>query len=279
MGAAVKTHQVFADFFDQATLLRKVFDGKFADPLQTHRERFVWDYWHVPKEYTLLRTPAHAFFPRKLYENFHRHLVEWGRENLGCHDISPPWLSCYVEGCRQEQHSDVPHGPLAFVYSLTPWGGRTFTGGETFIRAREGESPLLVAPKFNRLVVFNPAIPHGVTQVRGTHDPREGRLVVHGWFVNPRPFWYGPLNAREISQGVEKGLRPALAGELQLGHGLLSVLLSIAPNGTVKRLRTLVSTLADSAPRDVRRLLKLLSALQFKAKRAGTELTLPLLME
>jgi len=42
--------------------------------------------------------------------------------------------------------------------------------------------------------VFDPRIPHGVRTVTGTHDPREGRLVIHGWFVQPRPFIRGPLD-------------------------------------------------------------------------------------
>jgi len=59
--------------------------------------------------------------------------VHWGRATLGCHDVSPPWLSLYVEGCRQELHGDLPHGPWAFVFSLTNWRQRTFRGGETLL--------------------------------------------------------------------------------------------------------------------------------------------------
>jgi Rps23 Pro-64 3,4-dihydroxylase Tpa1-like proline 4-hydroxylase len=40
----------------------------------------------------------------------------------------------------------------------------------------------LVPPLFNRLTVFDPRVPHGVPVVEGTRDPREGRLVLHGWF-------------------------------------------------------------------------------------------------
>ena len=40
---------------------------------------------------------------------------------------------CYVDGCRQDLHGDLPHGPWAFVYSLTNWRGRAFRGGETLM--------------------------------------------------------------------------------------------------------------------------------------------------
>jgi hypothetical protein len=200
--------------------------------------------------------------------------VEWGRDNLGCHDISPPWLSCYVEGCRQEKHSDVPHGPLAFVFSLTNWNRRRFKGGETFLAGEK-----TVPPKFNQLLVFNPAIPHGVKPVRGTHDPRFGRLVIHGWFVNPRPFWYGPLKADEVAEGIEAGLAPVLAGKLNLGRGFLSLRMQVSPAGQVTALKTLVSTLDGARERDVKILAENLRGLRFPKKRAGTRLTLPLMIE
>lgn len=59
--------------------------------------------------------------------------MTYAREELGCAGVTPVWLSCYVDGCRQELHADVPHGPWAFVLSLTRWDARKFTGGETFI--------------------------------------------------------------------------------------------------------------------------------------------------
>ena len=106
-------------FAPEAKALRATFDERFAEPRSTRGDRFVWDWWHVPGQYTALRTPAWTYFPKKVYEAFHRRLVEWGRKTLGCHDISPPWLSLYIDGCRQELHGDLPHGPWAFVYSLT----------------------------------------------------------------------------------------------------------------------------------------------------------------
>lgn len=266
--------KTFDAYFPQAKALRSEFDRRFKDPLEPRADRFIWDYWHVPGEYTLLRTQAHAFFTRKLYERFHRHLVEWGREYLGCHDVSPPWLSCYVEGCRQERHADVPHGPLAFVFSLTNWSRRKFKGGETFLHEHAD-----VPAKFNRLLVFNPALPHGVREVRGTHDPRFGRLVIHGWFVNPRPFWYGPLNINDISHGIESGLAAALEGKLDLGRGFLSVRLKISAQGEVSQIQPLVNTLTDGNTKDVAHLLRTLKTLRFAKKRSATMLTLPLLVE
>lgn len=45
----------------------------------------------------------------------------------------PPPRSYYVHGHRQGWHSDAPHGPFAFVLSLTRWEERRFSGGETML--------------------------------------------------------------------------------------------------------------------------------------------------
>jgi hypothetical protein len=52
-------------FSAEALALRAHFDERLADPRQARADRFVWDYWHVPGQYTQLRTPAYHFFPRR----------------------------------------------------------------------------------------------------------------------------------------------------------------------------------------------------------------------
>lgn len=249
------------DFYPKAKPLREIFDRRFADPLVAHTERFVWDFWHVPGEFTHLRTPAFHYFPKKEYEAFHRFLVRWGRENLGCHDISPPWLSCYVQGCKQELHQDQPHGPLAYVFSLSRKG---FKGGETFIQRPR----TLIPPKFNRLTLFNPSLVHGVREVKGTMDPRHGRLVIHGWFVQPRPFWTGPLTVENVGEGLDGGLMG-----LPEASGLLSLRLKIGKTGRVQSQKVLVNTLNVPSAR----VLRVTENLQFADKKKGSVLTLPLI--
>jgi hypothetical protein len=289
-------------FAAEADALRGVFDARFAEPRRASGDRFVWDWWHVPGQYTALRTPAWTYFPSKLYAQFHRRLVQWGRETLGCHDISPPWLSCYVDGCRQELHGDLPHGPWAFVMSLTPWRTRVFHGGETLmlrdevldfwsdfasVRAvEEGELVRAIEPKFNRLVVFDPRVPHGVRQVSGTLDPRLGRLVIHGWFVQPRPFVRGPLRTSAVSARVDD-LMPEVA-KLVDGvpvAGLLSVAIDVRRDGRVDNVTVLSDT--TRVPRDaeparrtlVRRLRAAIARWTFGAQSAPSRITLPLVFE
>lgn len=289
-------------FAPEAATLRHSFDAHFEDPRRAHAERFVWDYWHVPGQYTALRTPAWTYFPKQPYAQFHNRLVAWGRETLGCHDISPPWLSLYVEGCRQELHGDLPHGPWAFVFSLTHWRKRKFRGGETLlvrdevldfwhdfasVRAVEqGELIRAIEPQFSRLVVFDPRIPHGVRTVTGTHDPREGRLVIHGWFVQPRPFVRGPLPARALSARTSELVDqfPAWIGALPIA-GLLSFAFDVDRRGGVREVRLLSDTTrvpkADERARVrlVRRMREAIAGWRFGTQRGASRVTLPIVFE
>jgi hypothetical protein len=289
-------------FAPEAARLRHSFDGHFADPRRAHAERFVWDYWHVPGQYTALRTPAWSYFPKKLYEPLHRRLVAWGRETLGCHDVSPPWLSLYVEGCRQELHGDLPHGPWAFVFSLTNWRQRTFRGGETLLvrdevldfwhdfqsirGVEERELIRTIEPRFGRLVVFDPRIPHGVRTVTGTHDPREGRLVIHGWFVQPRPFVRGPLAPRTLAARVGDLVEelPEWLGDLPIA-GLASFTFTVDRRGGTSTVRLLSDTTRVPAPDErarkqfVRRLRDAIAGWQFGPQRGASHVTLPIVFE
>ena len=298
MARSMLTVDSFAASHGEA--LRDHFDERFAEPRRARGDRFVWDYWHVSGQYTALRTPAYTFFPSSLYRRFHEELVWWGRRTLGCHDISPPWLSVYVEGCRQELHGDLPHGPWAFVYSLTHWRKRQFRGGQTLLLREEVldywrdfqsergvEEPQLVQeiePRFSRLVVFDPRRPHGVRRVEGTHDPRHGRLVIHGWFVQPRPFVEGPLPARAAKPAIEaatEAIAPFLESGLPIS-GMLSIRLTVASTGDVKRAELLSDTTRVAGEWDkerksmVRAVTNQLARVHFSRAKGPSTITLPL---
>lgn len=291
------------DFFPAADALRQTFEERFEEPRSTRADRFVWDWWHVPGQYTALRTPAWTYFPKKLYEAFHQQLVWWGRRTLGCHDVSPPWMSCYVEGCEQLLHGDLPHGQWAFVFSLTRWKGRRFRGGETLLlrdeildywsgfestrAVEEGEILREVPALFNRLTVFDPRIPHGVRRVQGTQDPREGRLVIHGWFVQPRPFVEGPLPTDALQAQIERLpelLAPHLEGGLPVA-GLLSLGFEVTAGGAVQKLKVLCDTTRVPAPQEaqrrslVRAIARGVARMGFPRARAASRVTLPIVFE
>lgn len=295
--------EVVDRFAPEAKALREHFEARFQDPRKATRDRFVWDLWNVPGQYTALRTPAWEYFPKKLYEAFHQRLVWWGRRTLGCHDVSPPWLSCYVNGCEQRLHGDLPHGPVAWVFSLTKWDRRTFRGGETLVvrdevldfwrgfqstRAVEEEEIVEEIPaRFNRLVTFDPRLPHGVRRVDGSMDPTEGRLVIHGWFVQPRPFIEGPLPEKALQAAIGQ-VTEAIAPDLEAGlpiAGLLSLGFEVSPAGQARQVRVIADTTRSVAEADpdrrrlVKKALQALEKTTFPKRSKPSRVTLPLVFE
>ncbi|MEQ1879050.1 MAG: hypothetical protein ABL958_20590 [Bdellovibrionia bacterium] len=283
-------------FAPEASSMRAEFLGRMDDPGSS--KRFVWDHWHIPGQYTLIRTPAYHFFTQALYKKFHERLLAFGREHLGCYNVTPPWLSYYVEGCRQDLHADVPHGPWAFVYSLTDWEKRGFEGGETLILksttldywrhfsefngVESGDLVAKVPAKFNRLLVFDPRVPHGVTPVHGVHDPRRARLVIHGWFTDPEPYVVGKLTRKQATAPLNEligSLETAFSRHGHL-HGSLSLRFEVSPAGRASAPKLMTNTLISreglSSAAFLREIRAALAAQNFPRAAGSTSVTLPL---
>lgn len=252
----------------QAASLRQAFVARFAEPRATSSDRFCWDNWHVGEQFNMMRTPAEQFFGEEAYGALCDALTTYGQATLGCDTITPPWLSYYVDGCSQGLHTDAWHGPFAYVLSLTEWDARAFSGGETMLMAPEvldfwrgykagaaieqASMFELVEPRFNRLTVFDPRIPHGVREVRGTRDPLKGRLVLHGWYRPAESVSLaGALTAEQAEPALNAALEPAyerLDAECARMFGTLNTLVRVDASGGVASVRVLADTLvADRA--------------------------------
>lgn len=280
--------------------MRREFEARFTPPKRTHSDRFVWDFWHVPGQYSFHRTPADHFFSPKIFQKFVDHLLSYGEKNLGCSSISPPWLSYYIEGSEQMLHSDVPHGPWAYVFSLSPQKIQ-YQGGETFLlrpetldywpNFRDSEDRELhslvehISSPFNQLLVFDPRIPHGVSRVSGVRDPKEARLVVHGWFTEPKPWVKGALSEAKMHEGLEvfvQKLFPLL--QANPWHGVLSLRFQVNAKGQVLSTKVLANTLVPIQDRGLRaqqlekKILHLAKDLRFASAKGKSEVYLPLLL-
>lgn len=296
---AFEAVRVENSFYPKGRELRSHFEQQFKNPLHAHSKRFCWDYWNVPEQYRLLRTPAQNFFGEKLFQPFLAHLLSWGRQNLGCQMISHPWLSAYVNDCYQDLHSDVPHGPWSFVYSLTPWKKRTFSGGETFIaqprllkyfqefsssRSDETKQLLLkVPPEQNRLTVFDPRYPHGVSRVNGVEDLLDARLVIHGWFTEPRPMIEGALTPKKAIPAMDQVAEHLLDSFSKEDlSGIFCIRLAIAASGKINTIGILTSHLIHSSSgtlvsqKWIRSLLSSCSHFVFPKSAGLTKITLPI---
>lgn len=58
MSGSTADHVLVLDSFledETASGLRGTFHDRFSKPREGNPERFVWDWWHVPEQYTLVR--------------------------------------------------------------------------------------------------------------------------------------------------------------------------------------------------------------------------------
>ncbi len=245
-------HDEFCGFAQQ---MRAAFDAHFADPYaMAPPQHFIWNYWHVPGRYTYLRSELPAVLGRELASRFMRHLETWSLLRYGLKPRTP-WLSLYVNGCEQGLHNDAGNGRLAYVYSLTRWQERRFSGGETLLLRPEarsierqtrpsslGDLMQAVSADFNRLILFDDRLPHGVARLSGTMAPTEGRLVIHGHFVETEPVLIGAL-----SDAALQSVRGSLVDDLErIGkhtdaalHGVITLRADVARTGVVGNARVL----------------------------------------
>lgn len=86
-------------------------------------------------QYSLKRIQSSNFFSQNEFADLVENLTVLGR-SIGCNAITPPWMSLYTNGDRQNFHTDAPQGQMAFVLSLCK-DERDFDGGETMILRSE----------------------------------------------------------------------------------------------------------------------------------------------
>jgi Rps23 Pro-64 3,4-dihydroxylase Tpa1-like proline 4-hydroxylase len=279
--------------------MRADIDAHFANP---HRHRTethqVWNYWYVPELYTYLRTDAEKVIARDRVETFMRTLREWTIDNLGMGKMSRPTLSLYVSGCRQGWHNDSGNGRFAFVYSLTR-DERGTSGGETLVM-RDGDGlrnnmtkPAAgrglyeaVAPKFNRLVIFDDRVPHAVERVEGVMDPVEGRFVMHGHIMESGTHVTGALPLALVSEPIDAALRGfagEASGQLARYQGPLSLRLSITAAGEVEACDVMIDRVLHPARGNEEweplreQLCEQLEAVRFPAASGETKVILPVM--
>jgi hypothetical protein len=243
---------VIDDFLPEALAgaMRAGIEAHFGTPaLHSAECHQVWNYWFVPDGYAYLRSNPEKVFDRGLAEGFMAALSAWSGLHLGLPGVTWPYLSLYIPGCRQGLHNDSANGRFAFVYSLTR-NDRRSEGGDTLVyrdqnpfranlaRAAAGRGFYeQVAPRFNRLVVFDDRLPHAVTPVEGSMDPLEGRLVLHGHISEAGPILSGSLVADAVLPPLQQAIlewRQQEDAALAAFHGLLCLRLRIAAGAVQK---------------------------------------------
>jgi hypothetical protein len=282
---------------EHAAAMREALEAHLGNPYGHNPEtHMVWDYWHVPGLYTYLRTSPDKVIGFDLAMAFQDRLAAWARDTLGLGSASWPFLSLYVHGCRQNQHNDSANGRFGYVYSLTK-NERKTTGGETLIWREDDYSTRLdrpnagegfyhaIAPRFNRLLVFDDRMLHAVQLVEGIMDPIEGRLVMHGHIGEAGPIVDGPLQHEAVVDLLAGKMRDDHLAELgedaKAYHGVAVIRLDVEADGHVADCRLVVDRVKNlgrnsgSVPAMLARLQAQASRLRFPAAAASSTVTIP----
>ena len=281
-----------------AEAMRADIERHFAEPHdhrpETHQ---VWNYWFVPGLHTYLRTAPEKVIAQNRVAQFFDALKAWSILSLGLAGVTWPFLSLYVAGCREALHNDPGNGRFGFVYSLTRDERRTI-GGETLVM-REGDlfrSNLArpaagqsfheaVAPRFNRLIVFDDRLPHAVNPLEGSLDPVEGRLVLHGHLSEAETIVTGALPPAVAAKPLAVSLAEFAvhaAARIALYRGVLGLRLVIDRSGRVAQCIVLVDRVVHADGGDVeweplrQGLIEQLSGLKFPRASGETLVALPI---
>lgn len=295
-------HLTFDDFLpdDLAASMRQDIEDHFNNPgahrPETHQ---VWNYWHIPGLYTYLRTDCDKVIKRAHMLRFMAALSNWAARTTGMTDISWPYLSLYVSGCRQGLHNDSNNGRFAFVYSLTK-NDRKTSGGETII-LKEGDafrSRLTragagtdfydaIEPRFNRLVIFDDRMPHAVERVDGSMDPIEGRFVLHGHISESGPIVSGALSPAAINAVAQNTISDLVAGitaRPERYHGPMVLRFTVLPSGAATDAAVLVDRVARGDDMEkgteavATRVVTTLMQLSFPPASVSSQVTLPVII-
>jgi hypothetical protein len=260
---------VIDDFLpvEVAARLRADIERHFSEPAghrpDTHQ---VWNYWYVRELYTYLRTAPEKVLRRDDVELFMDVLSSWSVSRLGLRQASWPYLSLYVAGCRQNLHNDSRNGQFAFVYSLTR-NERKTSGGETIVvhegdlfrrhvaLAQAGRGFFdMIEPRFNRLVVFDDRLVHGVERVDGSMDPVEGRFVLHGHLRADGPVVAGALTEQQVDTAfndIQADFLKASAARARLYHGPVVLRFQVDAAGRVETCDVLMDRVVATDATDV----------------------------
>ncbi len=290
------------DFFDGAEQAREVYERHFRRSMgETTQDRFyAWNYMYFPGMFNILVSTPARILPSELCDRFAARIDAWAQETFGLFNIPEPWFSVYLDGCEQTPHSHSGQWLWAWVYSLTRWDQRTFKGGETVLfkdsffdywrtdQARTASGAVewyqRIPPRFNQLLAFDARTPHAVQGIQGTMDPLEARVMITGYLHSRGPVVRGSLTREQVLESVGPALETAsehLESHPDV-HGLVSVRLSVEPDGRVASARALVDTLVypgEDPPEETLRdvLVRRVRDVRFAPASGPSRVTLPIL--
>jgi hypothetical protein len=253
----IKRQYVVPEFFDEAGAMRELLDQSFKD---AYKQRIRWQYFCDPGKYTYLRTTPNDAFQAPIFERFLHRLSSWCVENLGLVPMNLPYLHLMINGCKLGFHSDFHNGAWGYVYSLTRWNTRRFSGGETLLLRDgipsykkhhvDGDALYELFPAyFNQLLIFDDRIVHSTPSIEGNMDPLDGRIAMVGHIRATSPIVYGRLRPSEVGRvfiETMTHLRDRIRTYKDV-QGTITFRITVSNSGTVDSVMVLTDNLVSPA--------------------------------
>lgn len=293
----IKRQHVVSDFFEDAEAMREVLDARFNDP---YTDSIPWYYFCDPGIYAYLRAAPQKVFPKPLFDRFMHRLRLWCIDDLGLVPMNLPFLHLMVNGCKLALHSDFHNGAWGYVYSLTRWDQRKFSGGETLL-LRDGVPSYkkhhvhaevlyeLIPARFNQLLVFDDRIVHGTPAIEGSMNPLEARIAMVGHIRATSPVVSGSLQPEPVRRRILEAM-PHLQERLRSYkdvQGTTSYRLEVAGTGVVQSATVLTDNVVtqltgydrSDAVASVKMLIqRTLNGLRFPAADGASTIIVPILI-
>jgi hypothetical protein len=215
-----------------------------------------WDYFCVPGHYTYLRAEPQAILSEAVFSGFVQRLRQWCLDTLGLVPMGTPFLHLMVNGCKLELHSDFHNGTWGYVYSLTQWSERKFSGGETLLM-RDGVPSYkrhhvqgevlyeLIPAEFNQLLIFDDRIVHGTPTIEGSMNPLEARVALGGHLRTTSPYTRGSLSGASVRPAIIEALKDIAKRikEFRDVFGTATYTLCVKQSGTVDSIDVLTDNI------------------------------------
>jgi hypothetical protein len=176
------------EFFAQAPEMRAALDSKFhaADFAQ------IWNFRTSRAGFFFLDSEPFRLLPSDLVQAFVDRMRAWATDTLGTSSVTPPVLTALIDGCERWPAVEPNAGKYGYVFSLTNWSKKRFSGGEVIVAQSSSsdtknrffagaQMERLFGLELNQLLVFDAHLGRGTRLLRGARTPFEGSVSLEGY--------------------------------------------------------------------------------------------------
>jgi hypothetical protein len=127
-----------------------------------------------------------------LIQAFVDRLRAWATATLGASGVTPPVLTALIDGCERWPAAEPDAGRYGYVFSLTNWSKKRFSGGEVIVAQSSSsdtknrffsgaQMERLFGLELNQLLVYDAHLGRGTRLLRGARTPSEGSVSLEGY--------------------------------------------------------------------------------------------------